>query len=74
MLKTKVMLDITKPLRRSIKISGNNQKVMEVNLKYECIGNFCYYCGFIGHEVRNCQQNLEDTTVRQSKEEQWVHG
>ncbi|RYR04589.1 hypothetical protein Ahy_B06g084363 [Arachis hypogaea] len=50
LLKAKVMLDITKPLRRSIKISGNNQKVVEVNLKYECI-------------VRNCQQNLEDTAV-----------
>ncbi|RYR20479.1 hypothetical protein Ahy_B03g065634 [Arachis hypogaea] len=71
LLKTKVMLDITKPLRRSIKISGINQKVTEVNLKYECIGNFCYYYGFIGHKVRNCQQNLEDTAVGQSKEEQW---
>ncbi|RYQ80963.1 hypothetical protein Ahy_Scaffold1g107015 [Arachis hypogaea] len=60
----KMMLDIPKPLRRSIKISGHNKKVIEVNLKYKRIDNFLYYCGFIVHEVRNYQQNLKDTAVR----------
>ncbi|RYQ85825.1 hypothetical protein Ahy_B10g105443 [Arachis hypogaea] len=71
LLKIKVMLDITKPLKKSLKIACNNQKILEVNLKYEQIGNFYYYCGFVRHEIRNCQQNLEDTVAGQVKKEQW---
>ncbi|MED6195036.1 hypothetical protein PIB30_034272 [Stylosanthes scabra] len=70
-LKVKVKLNVTQPLKRSIKISGSNHKVLEVNLKYEHIGNFCHHCGFVGYEIRSCHQHLEDTANRQVKEEQW---
>nr|XP_025692947.1 uncharacterized protein LOC112795221 [Arachis hypogaea] len=71
LLKIKVKLDITKPLRRVLKISGSNNIFTEFQLKYEHIGNFCYYCGSIGHEIKNCQQHLEDVATGKEIEEKW---
>ncbi|MED6191749.1 hypothetical protein PIB30_003552 [Stylosanthes scabra] len=57
-VKAKIRLDITKPLRRSLKISGPNNKLLHINLKYERIDTFCNYCGHIGHECRSCSFRL----------------
>ncbi|MED6113489.1 hypothetical protein PIB30_071293 [Stylosanthes scabra] len=72
-VKTKVWLDITKPLKRSLKISGPNQKtfIIIINLKYERIGIFCNYCGHIGHESRNCSSQIEDSLKGVTQEEKW---
>ncbi|MED6207313.1 hypothetical protein PIB30_034635 [Stylosanthes scabra] len=60
-VKVKVLLDVTKPLRRSLKISGPNQKVFEIGIRYERIGIFCNYCGHVGHEIRNCSTQIDDS-------------
>ncbi|KAL4371577.1 hypothetical protein AHAS_Ahas06G0179700 [Arachis hypogaea] len=60
-LKVLVELDVTKPLRRMIKIARSYRKVIEIKLKYEKIGNFRHYCGFLGHENRCCNKFLGDT-------------
>ncbi|XP_025607851.1 uncharacterized protein At4g02000-like [Arachis hypogaea] len=70
-LKIQVLLDITKPLRRCLKIAGSNNKVTELKLRYERIGNFCHYCGYIGHEVRTCSNYLEDSVAGENREEMW---
>ncbi|MED6209602.1 hypothetical protein PIB30_056350 [Stylosanthes scabra] len=70
-VKTRVNLNITKPLHRFSKITGPNQKVMEIALKYERIGSFCHYCGHIGHEIRNCSIQIEDSIKDEVKEEKW---
>ncbi|XP_025673672.1 uncharacterized protein [Arachis hypogaea] len=53
-VKVQVSLAITRPIKRSLRIVGPNNKVLEVGLKYERIGNFCNYCGYVGHEARMC--------------------
>ncbi|MED6180015.1 hypothetical protein PIB30_006131, partial [Stylosanthes scabra] len=42
-----------------MKIPGSNGRVMEINIKYENIENFCHYCGFLEHEERNCDRFLK---------------
>ncbi|RYR12987.1 hypothetical protein Ahy_B04g070226 [Arachis hypogaea] len=70
-LKIQVLMDITKSLKRKLKISGSNSKVTDLHLKYERIGNFCYCCGSIGHEVRACNTHLEQIAKGEAKEEEW---
>jgi hypothetical protein len=38
-----------------------------VNIKYECIGIYCYYCGLLGHTEDSCEKLYdvqEDDGVR----------
>ena len=43
--------------------------VIGIMLKYERIGCFCYYCGHLGHEVRTCNEYLDDVTRDAVREE-----
>nr|XP_025608058.1 uncharacterized protein LOC112701527 [Arachis hypogaea] len=70
-VKVQIGLDVTKSLRRSMKIAGGDKKVIELQVKYERIGKFCYYCGFLGHEAHGCSKFLEDSAAGKVKEEKW---
>ncbi|XP_025628853.1 uncharacterized protein At4g02000-like [Arachis hypogaea] len=50
-VKVHINLDVTRPLRRILKIAGLDERVIELKLRYERIGNFCNYCGQVDHEV-----------------------
>ncbi|KAK6153100.1 hypothetical protein DH2020_012739 [Rehmannia glutinosa] len=56
-LRIRVILDITKPLRRVIKTTLHDQEYL-LPLKYERLPNFCYYCGIIGHGDRECEARI----------------
>ncbi|KAL4317001.1 hypothetical protein AHAS_Ahas15G0341400 [Arachis hypogaea] len=74
-IKAKVELEDDKKLRDSMKLMGPNQQPLEVGLRYERIGVFCTYCASHGHETRNCQLFLEDSSKSQIKQESigdWV--
>ncbi|XP_057720054.1 uncharacterized protein LOC130934508 [Arachis stenosperma] len=70
-LKVKILMDATKPLRRSLRIAGPNRNVIELSVKYERIETFCNYCGHLGHESRGCNQHLEDSIKGEVQEEKW---
>ncbi|KAL5834454.1 hypothetical protein ACOSQ4_013951 [Xanthoceras sorbifolium] len=54
-LRIKVRIDITKPLKRGIRLRLANFDTMIMALiKYERLPDFCYGCGFIGHSFREC--------------------
>ncbi|KAL5827975.1 hypothetical protein ACOSQ3_019817 [Xanthoceras sorbifolium] len=54
-LRIKVRIDITKPLKRGIRMRLENFETMITALiKYERLPDFCYGCGYIGHSVREC--------------------
>ncbi|XP_025607643.1 uncharacterized protein [Arachis hypogaea] len=59
-LKAKIMLDGDKAVKDSLKVKGPNQRLVEVGLRYECIGIFCMYCAHLGHSARVCNVLLED--------------
>ena len=48
-------IDITKPLRRFITVTGGGEKC-EIwgRIRYERLPTFCYECGIIGHSKTEC--------------------
>ncbi|KAL5807766.1 hypothetical protein ACOSQ3_028457 [Xanthoceras sorbifolium] len=57
-LRIKVSIDITKPLKRGIRLRlANFDTMITALIKYERLPDFCYGCGFIGHSFRECDNS-----------------
>ncbi|KAL2929827.1 Gag polyprotein [Bienertia sinuspersici] len=52
--RAKVVLDVTKPLRRFQRIKNKDGRVIKVDYKYERLPFFCFNCGVIGHSEKDC--------------------
>lgn len=55
-MKIRVLLDVTKPLKRQKKIKRQGEEATFIKFKYERLGNFCYYCGCLGHIEDYCEK------------------
>ncbi|XP_048494305.1 uncharacterized protein LOC125494667 [Beta vulgaris subsp. vulgaris] len=64
----KVLLDVSTPLRRILKVRNSKGVVVVVEVKYERLPTFCYVCGQIGHIERDCTLESED---ERGVEKQW---
>uniref|UniRef100_A0A803N338 CCHC-type domain-containing protein n=1 Tax=Chenopodium quinoa TaxID=63459 RepID=A0A803N338_CHEQI len=53
-MRVKVLVNITKPLRRGLKVAMESGVTKWIGLKYERLGDFCYFCGVIGHNDKDC--------------------
>lgn len=58
-LRFKVRIDITQPLRRVIKILGQNNQEVMIRIAYERVPNFCYFYGVLGHLVKDCHECID---------------
>ena len=54
----KVLLDISLPLCRGRKVCLGEQGLKWVDLKYERLPIFCYLCGRVDHDEKECMQGL----------------
>lgn len=72
-MRIKVMIDITKPLRRVIKVATGTA-FKWVGIKYERMGDLCYYCGRLGNSDRDCmfQGATEDGKTMVYKYGPWL--
>lgn len=65
-MKIRVLLDVTKPLKRMKKIKMHGGGTSTIKFKYERLGNYCYYCGMLGHIEDYCEKlysaNSDDGT------------
>lgn len=52
-------MDITKPLRRKIKIKPPGGEALTLECKYERLPTFCFVCGRLGHAERFCPSQFE---------------
>nr|KYP64441.1 Uncharacterized protein At4g02000 family [Cajanus cajan] len=61
-MRIRVNLDIRKPILKEKKIKNPGEEWKTVNFKYERLGQFCYFCGFLGHNDSFCRK-LFDSQV-----------
>lgn len=54
-MRIKALIEIDKPLRRGVTISTGRGLSKWVGVKYERIGDLCFFCGRLGHMDRECQ-------------------
>lgn len=54
----RVELDVSKPLRKSMKLTKRDENQVLISFKYERLHTFCYFCGIIGHTDRYCEGAL----------------
>ena len=52
-LRIKVGVNVSRPLNRGRKVLGNKEEIW-VTLKYEKMPNFCYWCGMVSHDAKEC--------------------
>ena len=45
----RILLDVTKPLRRVQRVALKGGTSALIEIKYERLPTFCYMCGVIGH-------------------------
>jgi hypothetical protein len=53
-VKIKVQLDITDPIKPGIFIGNTKDGIKWVDFRYENLPMFCFLCGLIGHNENNC--------------------
>lgn len=59
-LKLLVEINLNTPLLRGTRIKLGNE--MEwVDFKYEQLPSFCFYCGIIGHQEKDCETKMSDS-------------
>ncbi|KAL5747085.1 hypothetical protein ACOSQ2_024382 [Xanthoceras sorbifolium] len=72
-LRVRVEVDITKALRRGIRVlMGDPKEEVVVVLRYERLPNFCYFCGIIGHLVCDCTCNTKGVEEAQYRFGVWM--
>ena len=54
-LRARVAMDISKPLPCVSKLKSGGKQIGLVELKYECLPNFCYWCGRVTHGKQDCE-------------------
>ncbi|KAL0444637.1 UNVERIFIED_CONTAM: hypothetical protein Slati_2186400 [Sesamum latifolium] len=59
-MRIRMSLDITKPLRRVLKLKTTMGDELLVPFTYEKLPNLCYLCGRLGHLSKACELQLAD--------------
>lgn len=58
--RVKVLLDVTRPLRRFRKMKDRRGMEFRVDFVYERLPFFCFSCGIMGHSEKDCQMEYEE--------------
>lgn len=54
-VRIRVEIDISKPLRRIVKLTLDTKNPsVGILLRYECLPEFYYGCGLLGHQFKEC--------------------
>jgi hypothetical protein len=74
-LRLKVSIDLRKPLKRGTVIKYQD-KSLKVFFKYERLPTFCFVCGRIGHQLKECEEagDLEEAGYEELEEKELGFG
>lgn len=53
-MRVRVVIDLSKPLKRRMKVRKTGGEWIWINFKYENVPTFCFICGLIGHSEKFC--------------------
>lgn len=70
-MRVRILMDITKPLRRGVMMKIGVKEAREIIFKYERLGNICYMCGFLDHLLKECEDD-EDVDIDNLLYEPWL--
>lgn len=70
LMKVLAEIELKKPLMRGTKLKLEDELIW-VDFTYEKIPTFCFYCGIIGHQEKNCGQKIEDADKQNIVEGQY---
>ncbi|KAL0383104.1 UNVERIFIED_CONTAM: hypothetical protein Scaly_0597700 [Sesamum calycinum] len=59
-MRIRVSIDVTKPLKRVLKIRTTLGDEQLLSFTYERLPNFCYLCGCLGHLSKYCEMRFTD--------------
>lgn len=75
-MRVSVCLDVTKPLPRGKKVNvGTVQPSWPIWFSYECLPNFCYFCGRLGHGMKECERggrSITEAAINELPYGQWL--
>lgn len=69
-LRVRVKIDITRKLVQGKKVMIEGGEQRWISFKYERLSNFCYRCGLLSHDLRDCgvttdkDNQVEQTTLQ----------
>ncbi|KAL0408317.1 UNVERIFIED_CONTAM: hypothetical protein Sradi_1766100 [Sesamum radiatum] len=61
--KIRIALDVTRPLKRALRLRNDQGDNKLVTFTYDRLPNFCYLCGCLGHIAKFCPKRYEDDFV-----------
>ena len=76
-LRVRVEVDVTRKLIRGRKINLEGEEARWVHFKYECLPNFCYRCGLLEHDLKECLESAGSDKVEERGDLQygaWLRG
>jgi len=76
-LRVRVKIDISRKLIRGKRISIEEGTARRVNFKYERLPNFCYCCGMLDHDLKDCLVRKENGIIPAIEDLQygtWMRG
>ena len=74
-LRVRVEIHVTVPIPRGFSIISGGRDVM-LDLKYERLPNFCYWCGMLNHVEDDCERTFAqvDSDSRERNYGDWLRG
>lgn len=66
-IRLRVRIDVTKPLKRRMKLRRSGGDWFWVDFRYERLPTFCFICGMLGHADRFCPKLFEGASMESEK-------
>ncbi|KAF7815390.1 reverse transcriptase [Senna tora] len=66
-VRVRVLMDIKRALSEGVMVKRPSRPISWVEFKYERLQQFCYHCGIIGHDYKQCKKDKELSQIHQGK-------